>query len=130
MDIALEDENDIVEVTAPENVPEEEPLQGFFEGNASGGHAFNVIVYKNKYRIMDYYEIDKYFNSNNKWSKEHHRPSNVWNDENGTYNALPWHNKDWINPAKVIQNRVLGQKCYEPGKTYWSSKTLYEDVCP
>jgi hypothetical protein len=46
---------------APANIPKEEPLQGFFEGNASGGHAFNVIVYKNKYRIMDYYEFQKRF---------------------------------------------------------------------
>ncbi len=108
-------------------------LEGFFDGTIEGeGHSFNIVVYKNRYRIMDYYplgtDINTYDTSKDPMS-DSHRASNLWNDKIGKFWAIPW-SADWTNPGEHVQNvKVGGENCYETGKDHWSSRTLYSDIC-
>ncbi len=126
-DTAPQDDSESFTVPT-ENIPESDPLSGFFQGTNEGGHSFNVVVYQNRYRLMDYHPLKTYFSSDNNFSRYNHRVSNVWNDKEGRYWAIPWSDQ-WGNPGKKIQNYKNGEKCFETGKNHWSSKTLYKDIC-
>ncbi len=55
----------------------------------SGGHAFNIVIYKGKYRIMDYGNMqDRYWSGNRAWNQ--HVVDNIWNDHTGKH----WSRKD------------------------------------
>lgn len=89
------------------------------------GHTFNVIIYKNKYRIMDYYWLGHFFSSTNEWSQEYHRMNNVWSDHFGQLWDPPF-----TPPPDKIHNYPGAEKCYESGINYWTHATLYKDICP
>lgn len=122
----------------PQEVEENEVLQGFFTGDINGtGHSFNIVVYNNRYRILDYYPIgmekdgyeNPFWESGEEFSEINHRASNIWNDKMGAYLAKPW-TGEWTNPGKYTQNISEGGiNCYETGKDHWSAKTLYYDYC-
>ena len=93
------------------------------EAEKKGGHGFNVVIYKSKYRIMDYFYLGYWFYSDNSWIS--HQADNVWNDHFGRH----W---DWpfTPPPSKIHNYPGPNKCYEEGKSYWTHDTLYADICP
>ena len=46
-----------------------------------GGHVFNLVKYRNKWRVMDYGPMGSDFLTN--WNQ--HEPDNIWNDEKGVF---------------------------------------------
>jgi hypothetical protein len=67
------------------------------------GHTFNLVYYRNKWRIMDYHPLGYYFESY--WNE--HKPHSLWNDHIGEYWCPDWRdniNCDKINPYDYTQN--------------------------
>ncbi|MFH1654029.1 MAG: Ig-like domain-containing protein [Pseudomonadota bacterium] len=102
-----------------------------------GSHAFNVILYKNKFRIFDFWNYDSYFHAPTKetdFSYYHHRADNVFNDHFGYH----W-NGPITPPPAVIKNYKDGPVCYEKGLNYWTHFNLFDgyydntgfvEICP
>jgi hypothetical protein len=128
-------------------------------GEDDEGHTFNVVIYQNKYRIMDYDELsrDHYAFIGSDPHKEMHRGDHVWNDQFGRQwfpelsrvdtppNTLcidPLDpdigelagafglSLDYISPGEKTRNYPGPVACYEPGYDSWTHKTLYSDICP
>ncbi len=109
-------------------------------GDGTGGHAFNIVFYQSKFRIMDYYDIDYYFS--NIWAC--HQADKVWNDTVGRYwNGPPtpppdyvhnylgtWRRPSHLPPPDPPFEFPIGNRCYENGKRHWNYRTLHKDVCP
>lgn len=93
------------------------------ESKKKGGHTFNVVIYNNKYRLMDYFWLGYYFSSSTEWYA--HQVDNIWNDHFGQHWSAPF-----TSPPSKIHNYPGANKCYDAGKTYWTHRTLYEDICP
>jgi hypothetical protein len=93
-----------------------------------GGHTFNLVYYRNKWRIMDYGPLGSYFSINN--YRNAHNPHNVWNDRVGEY-WCPYRTADpacWFccntDPYSWTQNYNVGDVCGERWRTY------YEECAP
>jgi hypothetical protein len=92
-----------------------------------GGHTFNHVLYKNKWRIMDYNELPYYFTY--RWD-QHDPPDNVWNDHVGEF-WCHWSNFECTvghDPRDYTRNYVGGIEC-PSGGGYWYD-TYYTDRCP
>lgn len=88
-----------------------------------GGHTFNVVLYYNKYRIMDYHPLGYYFTSDEYWESQ--EIDNIWTDHYGQHWDTPA-----TAPSTYIHNYPGANKCYEGERNRWTLDTLYEDVCP
>jgi len=77
-----------------------------------GGHTFNLVYYRNKWRIMDYHSLGHYFSRSRYWIE--HDPDNAWNDHVGEYWCPDWESDPlcWIccnhNPPR---NYDGGETC-------------------
>jgi hypothetical protein len=106
-------------------------LADYMEGYwGTGGHTFNIVNYRNKYRIMDYGPLGHYFN--NRWSA--HVPHSLWNDRTGEYWCADWKDNvagpggcDKVRPSRYTWNYAGGDSC----PASWSGEETYHpDVCP
>jgi hypothetical protein len=109
-----------------------------YEGNSLLGlleaHVFNVVLYKNKYRIMDYQPLGYYFSTATE--QEHHKIHNIVNDQFGKFSDgfsnwfVDWRFDDPFpsanNPADYIQNYPgeENEKCYAPYYNLTMSETI------
>ena len=59
-----------------------------YDGYWGGGHTFNLVYYRNKWRIMDYGSLGHYFSIRQYWNE--HDPNNAWNDHVGEYWCPEW----------------------------------------
>lgn len=91
------------------------------------GHTFNIVLYRNKWRLMDYGTLGVKF-----YSRDSMRfPDNLWNDGIGEY-WCPEVEEDWgrctnIHPKTLTWNYVSGENC--PGE--WDDNETYlADTCP
>ena len=92
-----------------------------------GGHTFNHVFYKNKWRIMDYGELGSYFRER---LDMHTPPSNVWNDHLGVF-WCHWSNLGCTtgstDPKDYTRNYVGGVEC-PSDDNYWYN-TYYTNEC-
>jgi rhodanese-related sulfurtransferase len=92
-----------------------------------GGHAFNLVYYRNRWRIMDYHALGYYFSVQQYWDQ--HRPHNIWNDRLGEYNCPDWKENlllcSPINPYSYTQNYNGGDVCCGG-----AVGTYYRQYCP
>jgi hypothetical protein len=102
-----------------------------YDGYWGGGHSFNIVVYKNAYRILDQHTLG-YFFYHNRWDQ--HIPQNVWNDRVGEFWCPDWIDNtgecDKTDPKKFTWNYLGdtgGQKC---PPTWSGEETYHTDVCP
>ncbi len=107
-----------------------------YDGYWGGGHTFNLVLYRNKWRVMDYGRLGKYF-----WddSWDQHNPNNVWNNRRGTFYCPDWIDNlgdghwdcgcDKTSPPK---NYVRGDECPVERQDGIPSKlqTYRADICP
>jgi hypothetical protein len=117
----------------------------YYEGYWGGGHAFNLVYYRGKWRIMDYNALGWYFE--NRWSA--HVVGNIWNDYYGEHWCPEWKDNlgdghhdcgcSRIHPSNHTQNYVSGPVCPTPyvieimGIEFtidYSQDTFYSDTCP
>jgi len=93
-----------------------------------GGHTFNLVYYRNKWRIMDYGPLGTYFSVSQYWSS--HEPHNVWNDRMGEYWCPEWRADPAclyccnLDPYSLTQNYNGGEACGSGWLTY------YEECAP
>jgi len=97
------------------------------------GHTFNIVNYRNKWRIMDYEPLGSKFLTD--WSE--HNPQNIWNDAVGELYCPDWRDNlgdgnldcgcEKTSPRSRTWNYVRGSHC----PTSWDGfKTYRTDVCP
>ena len=92
------------------------------------GHTFNLVYYRNKWRIMDQGPLGTYFSIRRYWSA--HIPHNVWNDQVGEYWCPDWRADPacWFccnhDPYSLTQNYNGGEGCGNRCLTY------YEECAP
>jgi predicted transglutaminase-like cysteine proteinase len=94
----------------------------FGDKKGSGGHTFNVVIYKGKYRIMDYGPMqERYLANKQAWNQ--HVVDNIWNDHTGEHwskqNVKPFGSNDPLvnypgNPSCPSSN--------------WDWRTYFSDV--
>jgi hypothetical protein len=93
-----------------------------------GGHTFNLVYYRNKWRIMDYGPLGSYFSISQYRSA--HNPDNVWNDKVGEYWCPDWSSDPAClfccnhDPYGWTQNYNGGEVCGRRWRTY------YEECAP
>lgn len=92
-----------------------------------GGHVFNLVYYRNRWRIMDYGLLGCRFSASSFWDQ--HIPNHVWNDRLGEYfcprsrrNLGVCNHKD---PYGWTQNYNGGEVCVSGGVD-----TYYVEFCP
>ncbi|PIU57321.1 MAG: hypothetical protein COS89_04820 [Deltaproteobacteria bacterium CG07_land_8_20_14_0_80_38_7] len=93
-----------------------------------GSHSFNIMLYKNKFRVLDFYGYNTYFRSPSSeegFSYYHHAADNIWSDYFGNH----W-SGTITNPEAVVRNYNHGPTCYEEGRDYWTHFTFFNDICP
>ena len=91
---------------------------------SSGGHAFNIVIYKGKYRIMDYGLMrNRYWANKSSWTQN--VVDNIWNDHTGKH----WDRKD-VSPFGSSHPMVNypGNPCSPSAN--WDWRTYYCDVTP
>ena len=92
------------------------------------GHTFNLVYYRNKWRIMDHGPLGTYFSISRHWDA--HIPHNVWNDRVGEYWCPDWRADPacWYccnqDPCGWTQNYNDGEVCGSRWPTY------YEECAP
>ena len=97
--------------------------------NDGGKHEYNIVLYKGKYRLMDYGTMDSWLDTHT-WNA--HETEDAWNYVYGP--RPPWLNED--NLAEVHSyNYPLSGPLATPDKvdcpaTGWNYNTYYEDTCP
>lgn len=86
-----------------------------------GGHTFNLVVYKGKYRIMDYGPIQaRYWANKQAWNQ--HVVDNIWNDHTGKH----WSQQDTSPFGSQPMVNYPGNPC-SPGPN-WDWRTYFNDV--
>jgi len=99
-----------------------------YDGYFGYGHTFNLVYYRNKWRIMDYGPLGSYFSISQYRST--HNPHNVWNDRVGEYWCPDWRSDPacWFccknDPYDWTQNYNAGEICGSRWRTY------YEECAP
>jgi hypothetical protein len=96
----------------------------------TGGHTFNIVLYQNKYRILDYGPMGRYFND--RWHA--HDPDSLWSDERGEYWCSELTDSiagpagcDRIRPSRQTWNYEGGESCPDD----WDGEETYHpEVCP
>ena len=99
-----------------------------YDSYFGGGHTFNLVYYRNKWRIMDHGPLGTYFSISRHWDA--HIPHNVWNDRVGEYWCPDWRADPacWYccnqDPYGWTQNYNDGEVCGSRWPTY------YEECAP
>ena len=99
-----------------------------YDSYFGGGHTFNLVYYRNKWRIMDCGPLGSYFSISRYWDA--HNPHNVWNDRVGEYWCPDWRLDPacWYccnnDPYSWTQNYNDGDACGSRWYTY------YEECAP
>jgi hypothetical protein len=91
----------------------------------SGGHTYNIVVYKGKYRIMDYGKMEpRYWNSGGNTCWDQHVTDNIWNDHTGEH----WDKKD----TSPYGGQPLVNYPGNPSSpsSNWDWRTYYNDITP
>ncbi len=96
--------------------------------NLPGAHEYNVVLYRSKYRLMDYGEIDRWLATHD-WSA--HETESNWNYIHGPRKPDP----GGSNRAEdFTYNYPLSGLLATPDKVDcpvpWTFHTYYEDTCP
>lgn len=87
-----------------------------FNPSEENGHLYNIVNYRNAYRVMDYGEIYQYF-----FSRERiHVTFSIFNDHFGKYLS-----EDAL-PSEYTYNYPGNPGC----PSVWSDETYYKDICP
>lgn len=100
-----------------------------YNGYWGGGHTFNIVLYRGKWRIMDYHTLGHYFTEY--WGP--HVPQNVWNDQYGVFWCPDWKDNvagpsgcDKTSPKRTW-NYQGGERC----PSSWEGEETYNtNVCP
>ena len=89
----------------------------------SGGHAYNLVYYQGKYRILDYGPEPRLGSSADCWDQ--HATDNIYDDVYGEN----WEHKGTrLRPLGSLHHNYPGPRsCGGPS---WNWKTYYTDVCP
>jgi hypothetical protein len=99
-----------------------------YDGYFRGGHTYNLVYYRNKWRIMDYGPLGSYFSVTRYWDA--HNPQNVWNDRLGEY----WCPDCISNPACLFccnQDPYVWARNYDGGEICGSRwLTYYMEFAP
>jgi hypothetical protein len=106
-------------------------LADYMEGYwGDGGHTFNIVNYRNKWRIMDYGPLGRYFDD--RWYA--HVTDSLWNDRTGEYWCADWIDNiagpggcDKVSPSRYTWNYVDGDTC---PATWSGEETYHPGVCP
>jgi len=108
-------------------------LGDYYEGYWGGGHTFNIVLYKSKWRISDYGPLGSYFNTD--WAA--HNVGNVFNDWWGVYWCPDWKDNlgdghwdlgcDKTSPSSRTWNYYDGTHCPDRFSSYWTYRV---DTCP
>ncbi len=95
------------------------------EKKKSGGHTYNIVIYKGKYRIMDYGRMrPRYWNSGGQRCWDQHVTDNIWNDHTGEH----WSKKD-ISPFGNVPLVNYPGNPSSPSSN-WDWRTYYYDITP
>lgn len=88
----------------------------------SGGHTYNVVYFRGKYRLLDYGVMGSYLSFAQCWDQ--HATDNIWNDHYGEL----WdaRRKSPIG-GKPLINYPGNPSC---PSVNWNWRTYYSDVCP
>ncbi|MBN2610363.1 MAG: hypothetical protein JXB00_02300 [Bacteroidales bacterium] len=93
-----------------------------FGDKKGGGHTFNVVIYKGKYRILDYGNMQcRYWANKQAWNQ--HVVDNIWNDHTGKH----WSQKD-VSPfgsSSPLVNYPGNPSC---PSSNWDWRTYFCDV--
>ena len=90
----------------------------------SGGHTYNIVIYKGKYRIMDYGPMQARNWANNAcWDQ--HATDNIWNDHTGKH----WSKKDTspYGSSTPMVNYPGNPASPSPN---WDWRTYFNDITP
>jgi len=100
------------------------------DDGSGGGHSFNIVRYRNKFRIVDYGPMGKWFDT----TSADRVPFNLWNDDYGDYwcyldkskiagDAGCWR----VQPWDRTWNYHSGNRC----PSTWSGNETYRtSICP
>ena len=90
---------------------------------SSGGHTYNVVIWKGKYRLLDYGEMDhKFWANKGCWNQ--HVTDNIWNDHTGEH----WSKND-ISPFGTTPLVNYPGNPSSPSPT-WNWRTYCKDITP
>lgn len=88
---------------------------------SSGGHTYNVVVYRGKYRILDYGVMQRRVWANKRaWNQ--HVTDNIWNDHTGQH----WSRQDTSPSGSVPLVNYPGNPCCP--STTWDWRTYFDDI--
>lgn len=93
------------------------------EKKGSGGHTFNIVIYKGKYRILDYGSM-RCRNWANKAAWKQHVVDNIWNDHTGKH----WSKQD-VSPFGSIPLVNYPGNPSSPTSN-WDWRTYFCDITP
>ena len=88
----------------------------------SGGHAYNIVVYKGKYRILDYGVMRPRYWAN-KLCWDQHATDNIWNDHTGKH----WDRKDTTPYGSSHPMVNYPGNPVSPGGN-WDWRSYYNDI--
>ncbi|MBN1385754.1 hypothetical protein JW968_02125 [Candidatus Woesearchaeota archaeon] len=99
-----------------------------FTARGSHSHEYNIVLYKNAYRVMDWGPIGDYFNSATRYLTENngafidYDTTTIYNDHVGNFHHWSLHPSvyTWNYPGN-------SEKCPAGG---WDQSTYYSDICP
>lgn len=95
-----------------------------YDGYWGGGHTFNIVNYRSKWRIMDYGTLGSNF-----LTKENmHVPHNLWNDEYGVIYCPDWRDNLGDGYLDCGCNKISPKKNYEVGSECPSEEDVRDDV--
>lgn len=87
----------------------------------SGGHTYNVVVYRGKYRILDYGVMQRrLWAAKAAWNQ--HVTDNLWNDHTGKH----WSRQDTSPQGSVPLVNYPGNPCCP--STTWDWRTYFDDI--
>ena len=94
-----------------------------FSAKGQHSHTYNIILYKNAYRILDWAPLHEHFHSNTHdyYQGADHDTTTIWNDHIGN------HITGSVHPSEYAYNYPNGTRCPEEG---WTVYTYYSDICP
>jgi hypothetical protein len=93
-----------------------------YDNYLGGGHTFNIVLYRNKWRIMDYGPLGSGFLT----KKGMHEPHNIWNDKYSGIYCPDWRDGDGHWDCGC--DKISPKKNYEGGDQCPSGEVELEDV--
>lgn len=88
----------------------------------AGGHTFNIVIYKGKYRILDYGRMQpRYWANKRAWDQ--HVVDNIWNNHTGKH----WSEQD-VSPYNSPHPMVNYPGNHIHPTSNWDWRTYFNDV--